>query len=126
MNFEEALVAELGSIIGLENKVFPIMATEGDKPPFVIYVSSEGSEDKTLDGYLNSKEIECEIHVIQTSYSKMKTLTKEVISKLKTFYGRNIGESGPFIKNLSYEKPTEVHEREVGFYRSSFDIKVRF
>lgn len=125
MNFEEALVAELNAIVGLQNKVLPASAPEGTKPPFVIYVSSEGLQDKTLDGYLTSKELDCEIHVIHSNYGKMKALTKEVISKIQTFYGRSIGENGPFIKSLSYEKPTEVHEKEVGFYRSSFDIIVR-
>jgi hypothetical protein len=125
MNFEEALQYELDTITGLDGKVFPFGTSEGVKPPFVIYVSSEGVEDKTLDGYLNSKEIECEIHVINSRYGTMKALTKEVLSKLQTFYGRSIGVDGPFIRSLSYEKPTEVHEKEVGFYRSSFDIRVR-
>jgi hypothetical protein len=125
MNFEEALMSELNSIIGLDNKIFPMSAKEGTKPPFIIYVSSEGLQDKTLDGYLTSKELDCEIHVIHSNYSKMKNLTKEVLSKLQTFYGRSIGIDGPFIKSLSYDKPTEVHEKEVGFYRSSFDINVR-
>jgi hypothetical protein len=126
MNFEEALVSELSALTELQNKVFPISASEGTKPPFIIYVSSEGIQDKTLDGYLTSKELDCEIHVIHRNYSNMKSLTKEVLSKLQTFYGRAIGIDGPFIKSLSYEKPTEVHEKEVGFYRSSFDINVRF
>ncbi|MEH7503287.1 DUF3168 domain-containing protein [Neobacillus drentensis] len=125
MNFEEALKSELNSITGLEDKVFPVFAEEGIKPPFVIYVSSEGQQDKTLDGYLISKEIECEIHVIHSNYSKMKNLTKDALSKLQTFYGRAIGVDGPFIKSLSYDKPIEVHEKEVKLYRSSFDIRVR-
>lgn len=125
MNFEEALASELESVDGLEGKVFPMGAKEGVKPPFVIYVSSEGLQDKTLDGYLTSKEIDCEIHVVHKNYDKMKALTKLVISELQTFYGRAIGTDGPFIKSLTYDKPVEVHEKEVQFYRSSFDIHVR-
>lgn len=126
MNFEEALASELDSIEGLEGKVYPMGAKEGVKPPFVIYVSSEGVQDKTLDGYLTSKEIDCEIHVVHKKYANMKTLTKLVLAKLQTFYGRSIGTDGPFIKGFSYEKPVEVHEKEVQLYRSSFDIHVRF
>jgi acetylglutamate synthase len=125
MNFEEALESELTSIAGLEDTVYPMSAPEGIKPPFVIYVSSDGLQDKTLDGYLNSKEIECEIHVVHTSYSKMKALTKEVLSKLQTFYGRSIGTDGPFVKSFDYDKPTEGHEKELGYRISSFDIRVR-
>jgi hypothetical protein len=125
MNFEEALRHELSTITGVQDKVYPVFAEEGIKPPFVIYVSSEGVPDMTFDGYLTSMELECEIHVVHTGYSEMKVLVKEVLSKLLTFYGRSIGIDGPFIRSLSFDRPTEVHEKEVGFYRSSFDINVR-
>ena len=125
MNFEEALTYELETITELDEKVFPVSAAEGIRAPFLIYVSSEGVQDNTLDGYLTSKEVECEIHVVHNSYKKMKDLTREVISKLQTFYGRSIGIDGVFIKSLTYDKPTEVSEKEFGFHRSSFDIRVR-
>lgn len=125
MNFEEALTYELETVTSLDEKVFPMSASEGIKAPFVIYVSSEGVQDNSLNGYLISKEVGCEIHVVHDSYGNMKALTKEVIAKLQTFYARAIGIDGPFIKSLVYEKPTEVHEKEFGFYRSSFDIRVR-
>jgi acetylglutamate synthase len=125
VDFEEALAYELSSINGLEEKVFPMSAKEGIKPPFVIYVSSEGIQDKTLDGFLNSKEIECEIHVIHNAYREMKGLTKEVLSKLQTFFGRSIGIDGPFVKSFDYDKPVEVHEKELDYHISSFDTRVR-
>jgi hypothetical protein len=126
MNFEEALVVELNSVPGLKNKVFPLSAPEGIKTPFIVYVSNEGIQDKTLEGYLNSKEVVCEIHVVHSSYGSLKPLTKQVLTHLKTFYSRVIGDNGPFIENFSCDKPTEVYEREVNLYRSSFDITVNF
>lgn len=126
MNFEKALAVELESISGLQDKVFPLYAKKGIKPPFLIYVSSEGLQDKVLDGYLESKEITCEIHVVNGNYLTVKSLTKLVLSKLLTFPGRVIGTNGLFVKSLSYDNPVEVYEKEVNFYRCSFDIKVRF
>jgi hypothetical protein len=126
MNFEEALVVELSSISGLINKVFPLSAPEGVNPPFVVYVSSEGVQDKTLEGYLDSKEIVCELHIVHSSYGNLKPLTKQVLAKLQSFCGRNIGVNGPFIKNFTYDTPAEIFEREVNLYRSSFDITVKF
>jgi hypothetical protein len=126
MNFEEALVEEFNTIPNILDKAFPLMAPEGIKPPFIVYVSSEGVQDKTLQGYLSSKEVVCEIHVVHSNYNNVKSLSKQVISKIQSFYGRTIGTDGPFIQNVTYEKPTEVYEKEVNLYRSSFDLTVKF
>lgn len=126
MTFEEALRAELSSISGLSNKVFPLHAKEGITTPYIIYVSSEGIPDKTFEGYLDSKEVECEINIIHNSYSSMKSLTKSVLDKIRSFQGRYIGGYGPLIQNVSYEKPVELYENEVSLYRCLIDIKVRY
>ncbi|SDM17419.1 DUF3168 domain-containing protein [Bacillus sp. OK048] len=126
MDFEEALRAELGTIAGLTNKVFPLNATEGTKAPYIIYVSSEGVQDKSLLGYLSSKEVDCEINIVQASYGSMKSLTKLVISQIISFIGRNIGENGPFIQNVTYHKPVELYEQEVNLYRCVIDCNFKF
>jgi hypothetical protein len=124
MDFEEALRAELSSIIEINNKVFPLNAPEGTLAPYIVYVSSEGLQEKTLDGYLDSKEIECEINILHSGYGSMKALTKEVLSKILSFQGRVIGLEGPYIHDLTYEKPAEIYENEVSLYRSVLEIKV--
>lgn len=125
MNFEEALVYELETIPGLNDKVFPLYASEGEEPPFVIYISSEGEPAQTLEGFSKSILIQCEIHIVGNSYSEMKSITRQIVAILQSFFGRTIGIDGAFIKSISYEQPEEVIEREVNLYRSSFDIKVR-
>lgn len=125
MNFEQSLVYELSTITGLEQKVFPLKAKEGISPPFVIYVSSHGEETKVLEGYLGDKEIVCEIHILGKNYAEMKNYTNLVLEKLKTFFGRQIGENGVFIKSFTYIEPEESHENELNYERTSFDIKVR-
>ena len=44
MDFEQALTYELQAITGLSGKVFPQKAEENTKPPFVVYISSEGEQ----------------------------------------------------------------------------------
>lgn len=124
MTFDEALRDELSLLDGLANKVFPLHATEGTKAPYVIYVSSEGLRDKILDGYLGSGVISCEINILQTSYSGLKTLSKYVIEKIISFQGRTIG-AGPFIKDVTYQTSPAIYEKEVNLYRTVLDIKVR-
>lgn len=126
MNFEEALRVELTSIPLLQNKIFPLSAPEGTKAPYLVYVSSEGVNDKSLNGYLDSKEVDCEINIICSRYSDLKTLTRETISKIISFQGRSIGNDGPVIQNVTYHKPVEDHERETNQHICVFDITVRF
>jgi hypothetical protein len=125
MNFEEALRAELSTITELTNKVFPLNATEGIKAPYIIYVSTEGIQDKTLQGYLASKEIECEINILHDSYVNLKSLTKQVLAKIIAFQGRIIGDNGPFIQNVTYEKPVELYESLVFLYRCVINTKFK-
>ncbi|ALC92062.1 hypothetical protein AM500_21385 [Bacillus sp. FJAT-18017] len=117
MNFEEALTAELSSLPGLADKVYPLNAPEGTPAPYIIYVSSEGLQDKSLKGYHSSKEVPCEINIFTDSYAGLKDLTQQVITKLVSFQSRNIGHSGPFIQNFTYEKPVELYENQVSLYR---------
>lgn len=125
MDFEQSLVYELSSIVGLDNRIFPLSAKEGIEPPFVIYVSSEGEETQTLEGFTGSVGITCEIHVITNSYGELKNYTRQVLDKLKSFWGRQIGENGVFIKSFSFDAPVETIDEEFNFRRSSFDIRVR-
>jgi hypothetical protein len=126
MNFEEALTAELTMVEGLDNKVFPLNAKEGTIPPYIVYLSSEGIQDKSFDGYLITKEVECEINILHSTYREMKDMTKLVLEKIISFQGRSIGETGPLIQNLSYEKPIELYEKDIKQYRSVIDLKLKF
>lgn len=127
MNFEEALVYELQSIAGLEGRVFPLSATEGTNPPFVVYVSSEGEQLKSLDGTIDEiRDVTCEIHVVAETYDKLKSLLKAVIDKLQSFFGRPIGVDGVTIKSFSHTEPVEGSDEGLDYQRSSFDIRVRY
>lgn len=126
MNFEEALRYELMTIGGLEDKVFPLTATEGTQPPFVVFGSSNGKKIQTLTGFSAVGEVTAEIHLVVDAYAGLKAFQTEVISKLMTFQGRSIGIDGPFIKSFTYDEPEEAHDTELNFDRCSFDIRVRF
>jgi hypothetical protein len=125
MNFEESLVYELSSIEGLSKKIFPLSAVAGVETPFLVYVSSEGEEDRTLNGFIGSKQITCEIHIIANSYSELKRITRSVIEKIKTFWGRQIGVNGVYIKSVAYDPPVETVDEELNLRRSAFDLRVR-
>ncbi|CEG26010.1 tail completion protein gp17 [Bacillus sp. B-jedd] len=125
MNFEEALRQELSDIASLNNKVYPLVAPEGTEAPYVVYVSSEGIQDKSFDGYLQTRTVDFEMNVFAGKYSNLKALTKEVIAKIVSFQGREIGTRGPVIQNVTYHKPVEAYDKDTKLYVSVFDIKVK-
>jgi hypothetical protein len=126
MNFEQALVFELQTITGLEGKVYPQISPEDIVPPLIIYLSSDGEPIMTLSGPTEMMELTCEIHVIAPTYEQLKSLTKAVLDRVRSFFNRAIGENGPIIKSISHVEPIEDIDTATNFLKSSFDIRVRY
>ena len=126
MDFEQSLVYELSTINGLAGKVFPQMAEEGTLAPFVVYISSEGEKIMTLSGPTNMTELVCEIHLATESYEQLKSLSKAVLDRLRSFFQRVIGENGPYIKSISVTEPVEDHDTAMNYHKCSLDIRVRY
>jgi hypothetical protein len=126
MYFEEALKTELESIPGLSNKVYPLNAIEGVTAPYVVYIASEGVFDEVLDGYLETKEIACELHILSGTYAGMKDLTKQVLAMVKSFQRRVIGGTdGLFVWDVTYEQSHEEYIDDLFQYLSIVSITVR-
>jgi hypothetical protein len=126
MYFEEALKTELMSIDGLNNKVFPLTAIEGVETPYLVYISSEGLQEKYFDGYSGSKEVQAELHILSDEYPSLKDMTRQVISIVLSFQNRVIGGTdGVMVYDVSYEKPTEQFIPELLQFLSVIPISVR-
>jgi hypothetical protein len=126
MDFEQALVYELQAITGLSGKVFPQQADENIKPPLVVYFSSEGEPVMTLNGPTNMTELDFEVHVIAESYEQLKSYTKAVLDRIRSFFQRAIGQNGPNIRSVSHIEPVEDIDTNTNYHKSSCNIKVRF
>jgi hypothetical protein len=126
MDFEQALTYELQTIPGLQGNVFPQTAEENTKPPFIVYISSDGENVMSLSGPTEMTELTCEIHVVAETYEQLKSIVRTIINRLKSFFQRNIGQNGPLIKSISHVEPVEEIDNNANYYRSSFDIRVRY
>lgn len=126
MEFEEALVYELNEITGIRDKVFPLSAPEDTEPSFLMYVSSEGEKVQSLEGYTNLNQVTFEIHITSIDYSTLKSLTKQVMDKIFSFYSRAIGVNGPFIRSVTIDEPVESAIQDLDWQRCSFDCHVKF
>ena len=127
MTFEAALRTELITIEELNEKVFPLTAPEGTEAPYLIYVSSRGRHDKSLEGFQKSKSVSVEINVIHDRASKMRALARQVKALVMSMEKRRIADEGPYIEEIVFENEgTELYEHEVDLYRCVFDLTFYF
>jgi len=129
-DFEQALREEIvNAIPALDGRVYPLFAPEATKHngvPYLIYASSVGLRDKTLGGYLDSKEVRGELNIIAERYADMKVITKQVVALLIGMEGRQIGANGPFIEELTYQMPVELYEAQPDLHRCVIEFEVYF
>lgn len=129
-DFEAALRQEIiNAIPALGGRVYPLFAPEATKHngvPYIIYGSSDGLRDKTLGGYLDSKEVRAELNIIAERYSDLKAITKQVVALLVSFEGRRIGTNGPFIEEITYQMPVEMYESQPELYRCVVEFSAYF
>lgn len=125
MDFEEALRNELSAITALTNKVFPVNVTEGIKAPYVVYVSSDGIQEKTLTGFAPYKDINLTLYIVASSYADMKVYSNAVIAQLQSFLGRYIGgASGVYVRDVDYTKVDEQYFQDLFLYQCTIDSTI--
>lgn len=129
-DFEQALQEELTNAIpALGGRVYPLFASEATKHngvPYLVYASSEGVRDKTLGGYLKSKEVRGELNIITERYSDLKAITKQVVALLISLEGRQIGTDGPHIGEMTYRMPVELNEPQPQLHRCVVEFSAHF
>jgi hypothetical protein len=126
MDFEQALVYELQTINGLSKKVFPQKASENTEPPFIVYFSTDGEPIMTLTGSTNLTELSCQIVVVAKTYEQLKSLSKAVQSRVKSFFQRPIGVNGLFIKSVSFPEPNEDIDNNLDYHSSTLEVRIRY
>lgn len=120
MSFEGDLSTSLRSIADLSDKVFPLTAPKGTKAPYVFFQSSEGMRDRTLEGYIDSKEIAVELSVVHETYDQMKLMTQEVMSLILGFEQSTMINTN--IQEITYSAPVELYEQNAQVWRCVIDF----
>lgn len=127
MTFEAALRAELMTITSLNNKVFPMRAPEGTEAPYLIYTTTLGDYDKSLEGWHKSKGVTVELNVIHDRASAVRALGREVQVLVMGFEGRQLASTGPLIDEIVFEgEGVELYEAQADVYRKVISFKTYF
>jgi hypothetical protein len=127
MNFDEALRAELITIPALNNKVFPLFAFKDTTEPYLVYRRGLVDFEKTLSGTSKSKiEANYELVLVTESYAELQKNSSDVVEKIVSFLDREIGDSGPHIRNLTLRITGDTYEPEIDKFRCDLELKVSY
>ena len=127
LTFEAALRMELTTITELQDKVFPIRALEGTEAPYLIYLTSVGEPDKSLNGWHKSKSVAVVLNIIHHSSTRLRALTREVLALVMTWEGRRLAETGARVDELTFEGDgVEMYEPQADLYRKVINIRIYF
>lgn len=100
MTFEEGLRVELKQITELDNKVYPIVAPEVVKPPFLVFKKQNLKFVKTLSGHSTKAEGVYILTLIVNDYEELQILQENIKNKIISLLFKNVGDSGPYIQDI--------------------------
>lgn len=122
---EKALRYELNKVNELENRIFPMNAPEGQKAPYLVYITSK-KPLKDLDGVTENKECYLILNVLCSSYSQMKDISKKIENIITKFPLRTIGEENLYIQDIDFSDITENYEDKLKLHRGIIPFTVYY
>ena len=121
---EKKLVEKLQEVTGLSNRVFPLIAKQGQEVPFVVYDRTATNRDKTLTGFDGLVEVSFQLDVHEKTYSNLKTVSQNVITKLKSFEGQTWGTYKIQSCEIDNEIEDYFDDDDVKWYVSFIDFTI--
>ncbi|WP_195990006.1 hypothetical protein [Clostridium sp. D53t1_180928_C8] len=122
---EKALRDELNKVSEIENKIFPMNAPEGQKAPYLVYITRK-KHLKNLDGVTENKECYLILNVLCSSYSQMKDISKKIEVIITKFPLRTIGEENLYIQDIDLSDITEDYEEQLKLHRGIIPFTVYY
>lgn len=122
---EKALRYELNKVSELENKIFPMNAPEGQKPPYLVYITRKKLL-KDLDGATEDRECYLILNILCSSYSQMKYITKNIEDIIVKFPLKSIGEENLYIQDIDITDISESYEDQLKLHRGIIPFTVYY
>ena len=122
---EKALRYELNKVSELENKIFPMNAPEGQKPPYLVYITSKKTL-KDLDGVTKDRECYVMLNILCNSYLQMKYILKKIEDIVVNLPLRNIAEDSLYIQDIDITDISETYEEQLKLQRGIIAFTVYY
>lgn len=122
---EKALIYELNKINELENKIFPLNAPEGQKSPYLVYITKH-RPFKNLNGITEHRECHFILNILCNSYSQMKYMNKNIEDIISKFPLKNIGKEKLYIEDVTFDELNEIYEDQLKLYRGIIPFTIYY
>ena len=122
---EKALRYELNKISELENRIFPTNAPEGQKPPYLVYITSKKTL-KDLDEVTKDRECYVMLNILCNSYLQMKYILKKIEDIVVNLPLRNIAEDSLYIQDIDITDISETYEEQLKLQRGIIAFTVYY
>lgn len=118
---EETMVAALEALDGLSDRVCPVVDIQKSSGPLVVYDQKTERQEQELAGDSGLQTASFQIHVLHSTYRKMRLLSETVKTALKALRGRT---KGPLlIETVILELATpDLLEVKVQLFRRTYDV----
>ena len=123
---EKQLVIKLGEVTGLSNRVFPLQTKQNQEVPYVVYERIQTERELALSGHVGLINVYFQLDVYEKTYANLKSVSANVIAKLKTLQGLTLGSF--YIQACSIENEYEAVEddKDQKWYRSTIEVKISY
>ena len=122
---EKALRYELNKVSELENKIFPMNAPEGQKTPYLFYITRK-KPLKDLDGVTEDNECYLILNILCSSYLEMKGITKNIEDIIIKFPLKSIGKENLYIQDIDITDISESYEEQLKLHRGIITFTVYY
>lgn len=118
---EETMVAALEALEGLKDRVCPVVDIQKCTGPLVVYDQKTEKHEQELEGDSDLQTASFEIHVLHSTYRKMRLLSETVKTALKSLWGKI---KGPLlIEAVILELATpDLMEGKVQLFRRTYQV----
>lgn len=123
ISLEEAMVAALEALDGLNGRVCPVVDIQKNTGPLVVYDQRTETDEQELAGDTGLQTAGFQIHVLHGTYMKMRLLSETVKSALKSLRGTS---NGPLrIEAVIVELATpDIREERVQLFRRTYNVTI--
>lgn len=118
---EETMVAALEAVDGLGDRVCPIVDIQKNTGPLVVYDQKTEKQEQELSGDSGLQTAAFQIHVLHSTYRRMRQLSETVKSALKALRGKSYGPLLIEAVIMGLATP-DLHESKVQLFRRTYDV----
>jgi len=122
---EETMIAALEALDGLSGRVCPVIDIQKNTGPLVVYDQKIERQEQELEGDSGLQTASFEIHVLHSTYRRMRLLSETVKTALKSLRGST---KGPLlIEAVILELATpDLLEGKVQLFRRTYNVTFNY